>query len=97
VEGTDAEAAMSTINVSLTPYLRRWIDTQVAGGRYGSTSEVVRAAIRLLEDAEREREVRLRDLRAAIDEGDASGDPAPLDLDRIVAAGRASSLPDPTR
>jgi antitoxin ParD1/3/4 len=88
---------MSTINVSLSPYLRRWVDAQVAGGRYGSTSEVVRAALRLLEDAEREREVRLRDLRAAIDEGDASGEPVSLDLDRIVAAGQALRSPDPAR
>lgn len=95
--GEIAEVAMSTINVSLTPYLRRWIDAQVVGGRYGSTSEVVRAALRLLEDAERGREVRLRDPRAAIDEGDASGDAVPFDLDHIIAVGQALRAPDPAR
>jgi antitoxin ParD1/3/4 len=41
-----------TRNVSLTPELEAFIDGRVAAGRYRSASEVVRAALRLLEDAE---------------------------------------------
>jgi antitoxin ParD1/3/4 len=37
------------LNVSLTEHLSGFIDAQVASGRFGTASEVVRAALRLLE------------------------------------------------
>ena len=37
------------MNVSLTPELEKFVDDTVATGRYGSASEVVRAALRALE------------------------------------------------
>jgi antitoxin ParD1/3/4 len=40
-------------NVSLTPELEALVDQKVASGRYRSASEVVRAALRLLDDRER--------------------------------------------
>jgi antitoxin ParD1/3/4 len=43
-----------TMNVSLTPELERSVAERVASGRYRSASEVVRAALRLLEKEERE-------------------------------------------
>jgi putative addiction module CopG family antidote len=51
-----------TMNVSLTPELERSVAERVASGRYRSASEVVRAALRLLEKEEREdpHEARLR-------------------------------------
>jgi antitoxin ParD1/3/4 len=42
-----------TRNVSLTPELEEFVDSKVASGRYRSASEVVRAALRLLEERER--------------------------------------------
>ncbi len=39
-------------NVSLTPELSRFIGGQIASGRYQNTSEVVRAALRLLQAQE---------------------------------------------
>ncbi|TCZ61093.1 type II toxin-antitoxin system ParD family antitoxin [Roseicella aquatilis] len=45
-----------TRNVSLTPELEAFIDGRVVTGRYRSASEVVRAALRLLEEDERRRE-----------------------------------------
>lgn len=39
----------ATLNVSLTPELLAFIAAQVASGRYGTASEVVRAALRSLE------------------------------------------------
>ncbi len=44
-----------TRNVSLTPEMEAFIDGRVASGRYRSASEVVRAALRLLEEDERKR------------------------------------------
>ena len=42
-----------TMNVSLAPELERFVAETVAAGRYRSASEVVRAALRLLEKEER--------------------------------------------
>jgi PAS domain S-box-containing protein len=42
-----------TMNVSLTPELERSVAEQVASGRYRTASEVVRAALRLLEKEEK--------------------------------------------
>jgi antitoxin ParD1/3/4 len=38
-----------TLNVSLTDRLRQFVTDQVASGRFGNASEVVRAGLRLLE------------------------------------------------
>ncbi len=64
---------MPTRNVNLTDELDRFVLTKVESGRYENASEVVRAALRTLEREERQYEVKLAALRAAIDEGDASG------------------------
>jgi antitoxin ParD1/3/4 len=41
-----------TRNVSLTPELEALVDRKVASGRYRTASEVVRAALRLLDERE---------------------------------------------
>jgi antitoxin ParD1/3/4 len=64
---------MPTRNVNLTGELDRFVLKKVKSGRYENASEVVRAALRTLEREEREYEAKLATLRAAIDEGDASG------------------------
>ena len=57
------------MNVSLTPELERYIGQLVEAGRYRSASEVVRAAVRTLQDQEEERRVKLKALRQSIDRG----------------------------
>lgn len=64
---------MPTRNVNLTDKLDRFVLAKVESGRYENASEVIRAALRVLEREEQEYEARLAALRAAIDEGDASG------------------------
>jgi antitoxin ParD1/3/4 len=64
---------MPTRNVNLTEELDHLVLTKVKSGRYENASEVVRAGLRALEREELEHEARLAALRAAIDEGDASG------------------------
>jgi len=47
------------MNVSLTPELERFVQTKVESGRYNSASEVVREALRLLDEHERARAAQL--------------------------------------
>jgi antitoxin ParD1/3/4 len=49
-----------TVNVSLTPELEEFVSAKVESGRYTSASEVVREALRLLEENDRIRSERLR-------------------------------------
>lgn len=70
---------MPTRNVNLTEELERFVLAKVESGRYENASEVVRAALRILEREEQEYDAKLAVLQGAIDEGDASsaavGDP----------------------
>lgn len=68
------------MNVSLTPQLEELIQDKVASGRYGNASEVVREALRLLEERDQERSAKLQALRQAIQEGIDSGPAEPWDL-----------------
>jgi antitoxin ParD1/3/4 len=47
------------MNVSLTPELERFVNGKVKTGRYNSASEVVREALRLLEQHEQARAAQL--------------------------------------
>ena len=64
---------MPTRNVNLTQELDRFVLAKIKNGRYENASEVVRAALRTLEREEQQHKAKLAALRAAIDEGDASG------------------------
>jgi antitoxin ParD1/3/4 len=64
---------MPTRNVNLTDELDRFVARKIKSGRYENASEVVRAGLRTLEREEHQYEAKLAGLRAAIDEGDASG------------------------
>jgi len=64
---------MPTRNVSLTDELDQFVREKVESGCFENASEVVRAAFRSLDRDERQYEAKLANLRAMIDEGDASG------------------------
>jgi antitoxin ParD1/3/4 len=64
---------MPTRNVNLTNELDHFVAKKIKTGRYENASEVVRAGLRILEREEQQYEAKLAALRAAIDEGDASG------------------------
>jgi antitoxin ParD1/3/4 len=77
-----------TLNVSLTPHLEQFVHETVNSGRYQSASEVVRTALRLLEERERERQAKLECLRREIQKGLDSGPATPLDIDEIKRLAR---------
>jgi len=54
------------MNVPLTPELEQFVQAKVKTGRYLSASEVVREALRLLDDRDRLREIRINTLRKEI-------------------------------
>mgnify|MGYP002523873979 CR=1 FL=1 len=60
---------MKTTSVALGPHFEEFIQASILSGRYNNASEVVRSALRLLE----EQEQKIIALRSAIEEGMASG------------------------
>jgi len=65
------------VNVSLTPELEKLVSAKVESGRYTSASEVVREALRLLEEHDATRAAQLTDFNrelgrrlAALDRGE---------------------------
>jgi antitoxin ParD1/3/4 len=71
-------------SISLGDHFEGFINKQVESGRYGSTSEVIRASLRLLE----EREGRISTLRHALIQGENSGDAGELDMKEIKSKAR---------
>lgn len=59
-------AGRTTLNVSLTPDLSRFVEDRLRSGRYQTASEVVREALRLLEARERASAADLDELRREI-------------------------------
>lgn len=79
------------MNVSLTPTLEEFVKKKVESGLYNSSSEVIREALRLLEQSETLRELRLQELRRdialGIEQAD-KGKTSTLDVGAIKAEGR---------
>jgi len=79
------------MNVSLGQELEKFISGKVSQGRYQTASEVVREALRLLEERDKVREAHLSALRREIDVGlndIRAGRVTNLDLKTIKRDGR---------
>ncbi len=74
-------------SVILSERLTEFVEAQISEGRFSSASEVVRAGLRLLE----QEDARLKALRAALDDGEASGVAADFDFDEFVARKMAAT------
>lgn len=78
-------------------HFESFIKSQIQQGRYASASEVIRDALRVLEDREKFRVAKLEALRADIQKGADSGEGIAADtvfasvLERIAKAGSAQS------
>lgn len=66
-------------SIVLGNHFEEFISSQVQGGRYGSTSQVIRQSLRLLEEREQKNQV----LRQALIDGKNSRESTPLDMEEI--------------
>ena len=64
---------MPTRNINLTPQLDSFVDNKIRSGQYANASEVLRAGLRALGQAEREDRARLKAIRSAVQAGEQSG------------------------
>ncbi|WP_159567291.1 type II toxin-antitoxin system ParD family antitoxin [Budvicia diplopodorum] len=69
-----------TTSITIGDQLDSFVNRMIDNGRYGSTSEVVRSALRLLE----QKEAQMDELRNAVLAGERSGE-SPLTLRDIAA------------
>lgn len=74
-------------SVALGNHFEEFVKQQLESGRFNNVSEVVRAGLRLLEDEEKLREIRHRELKAAIQEGIDSEDAG--SIEEVIARNRA--------
>jgi antitoxin ParD1/3/4 len=81
------------MNVSLTPELEQYVQEKVTSGLYYSASEVVREALRLLQEKDRIQQIRLQQLRQEVQVGLDSGESDVLDLQDIKAKARQRRQP----
>ena len=82
---------VNIMTVSLTPMLESYVKQKVEAGMYNSVSEVVREALRLLEEKDAlqaiKREALKRDINLGLDSLN-SGEGRPLNINSIKAQGR---------
>ena len=74
-------------SVALGNHFEEFVKKQLESGRFNNVSEVVRAGLRLLEDEEKLRQLRHRELRAAIQAGIDSEDAGSVEA--VVTRNRA--------
>jgi antitoxin ParD1/3/4 len=77
------------MNVSLTEELANFVKAKVSAGRYASSSEVVREALRLMEKVERQEAEKLGLLQQAWREGVDSGEADAVDFAALKREARA--------
>ena len=58
-----------SLNVSVTPQLEAYVHGKVESGDYQSVSEVIREALRLLQERERSRAAAIKQMQAKIESG----------------------------
>jgi antitoxin ParD1/3/4 len=83
------------MNISLTPKLEGYVKAKVKTGDYNNASEVIREALRVLQEREADRKVQLGALKKLIREGEESGTTVPWDPEAIKEKARARARKRP--
>ncbi len=76
------------MNVNLTPQLEALVRAKVDSGMYTSASEVVREALRLMDEQDRLRQLKLNELRSEVRKGLDSGASQQWDAAALKAKAR---------
>lgn len=84
------------MNVNLTPQLEDLVRSKVASGLYTSASEVVREALRLMDEQDRLRQAKLEQLRSDVRQGLASGPSEIWDAEAVKNKARTRRVAKPT-
>ena len=79
------------MNVNLTPQLEELVRSKVNSGMYTSASEVVREALRLMDEQDRLRKAKLDELIRDVRKGIDSGPSEQWDATKLKAEARARS------
>ena len=79
------------LNISLTPKLEGFVKAKVKTGDYNNASEVIREALRVLQEREADRKVQLGALRKLLRDGEESGAPVVWNPEDIKNKARARS------
>lgn len=83
------------MNVNLTPHLEEMVRQKVSSGLYTSASEVVREALRLMDEQDHLRAAKLAQLRQDVRAGLDSGPATAWDAESIKSAGRTKRQAKP--
>ena len=84
------------MNVNLTSQLEELVRSKVASGLYTSASEVVREALRLMDEQDRLKGAKLEQLRGDVRQGLASGPGKTWDADAVKRKARTRRASKPT-
>lgn len=76
------------MSLSLTPKLEDFVKSRVNTGDYNTASEVIREAVRPMQDRDADRKIELTALKRSLREGEKSGTPVPWDPESIKELAR---------
>ena len=79
------------MTIALPTELEELVNTKIQSGQYHSAGEVIRESLRLVEEEDMLRQIKLEQLRkdvAAAVEAEERGEVAPLDIEDIIAWGK---------
>jgi antitoxin ParD1/3/4 len=82
---------MASTSLTLTPHWDAFIEGEVASGRFSSASEVVRAALRELEDKGQRLEVLRAHLAAGADQAARGEFVVDFDMEQIIARAKSTA------
>lgn len=83
------------MNVNLTPQLESLVRSKVTSGLYTSASEVVREALRLMDQHDRLADAKLEQLRGDVRQGLDSGPSETWDAEAVKSKARARRVSKP--